>query len=129
MLKLLRIVGLCGGVSAFAPNNTIVSIKDVPYDKSRITRQLTSVTVSNFDSLKAALQGSATEIILADGTHALTSTLRIIRDVTIRAENSGQATLDGGNNDRVMQINSGTVVLEGLHITKGKTFVCPPCLS
>ena len=64
MSKLLCIVGLCGGVSAFAPDN---SIEDVPYDKSHITRRLTTVTVSNFNELETRLAGSATEIVVADG--------------------------------------------------------------
>ena len=104
-------MGLCGGVSAFAPNSTIVSIEDVPYDKSHVTRRLTVVTVSNFAELETEVAGDATEIVLADGTYDVASTLNIGRDVTIRAFNSGQAILDGGNSRRALVITSGTVVL------------------
>ena len=45
--------------------------------------------------------------------------LEINKDITIRAQNAGQAVLDGENARQVIKISSGTVVLEGLKITKG----------
>ena len=47
--------------------------------------------------------------------------LEIGMDITIRAANAGQAILDGEDARRVIDISSGTVVLDGLHITKGYT--------
>ena len=53
--------------------------------------------------------------------------LQISKDITIRAQNSGLAILDGQNARGVISITSGTVTLEGLKITKGSTYVssCP----
>ena len=132
MLKLLCIVGLCGGASAFAPSNTIVSIEDVPYkgklgstevvpvDKSHVARQLTSAPVSSVAGLTSALADSAIDVIeLEDGTYPIMATLNIARDVTIRAATSGGATLDGQNQRRIISISLGIVVLVGLHITRG----------
>ena len=68
------------------------------------------------------------ELVLEDGTYQLSSNISISKDITIRAENSGQAILDGGNSAQVMYISSGTVELEGLHIRKGNlNGVSPPC--
>ena len=50
--------------------------------------------------------------------------LEIAKDITIRAQNQGMAVLDGEYTRRVVQIAGGTVVFEGLAITKG--FVSAP---
>ena len=73
-------------------------------------------------TLQAALDAaSAGDILeLADGTYTGTSHLAISKDITIRAQNSGQAILDGENARHVIYITSGTVTLEGLGITKGQ---------
>ena len=120
-----------GGASAFALKEDVNST-EVGLQKSRITRRLTVVAVSPGptsvqDALSSASDGDV--LLLKGGTYALESTIAIDKDITIRAENSGQAILDGGNDKRVISISSATVVLEGLHITKGSTDVSPPCLS
>ena len=81
-----------------------------------------AVYVRNGDELRSALTGLATEIILADGTYTGSGdadVLQINKDITIRAQNPGQAVLDGENTRRVISIASGTVVLDGLVITRG----------
>ena len=45
--------------------------------------------------------------------------LTIAKSITIRALNPGMAILDGENARRPVKISGGTVVLEGLAITKG----------
>ena len=94
----------------------------VPYYHGR---GLTSVTVSTFAELETALAGSADTIRLAAGTYAVTSTLSVERNVVLTADVEGSSVvLDGGHTGygtgtRVMLINSGTVELIGLTITKG----------
>ena len=56
---------------------------------------------------------------LDDGTYTHSSTFTIGRDVAVRAKNAGQAILDGKDVNQVLRINSGTVDIEGVHITKG----------
>ena len=102
-----------------------------PQLSSHVTRRLVVATVQcvGLDeamcgtNLDAALSGTADEVVLQDGTYA-GSTFTIDRDVTLRAQNVGQAVLDGENTRRVMTINSGTVIVEGLSITKGSVR-CP----
>ena len=67
--------------------------------------------------LAAAEDGD--ELVLADGTYLPTSTLSIDRNITLRAQNAGRAVLDGEKKRRVLSITSGTVLLDGLNITKG----------
>ena len=95
-------------------------------------RRLATTTVSpGAGTLQAALNAaSAGDILeLADGNYMGSGdfVLEISKDITIRAQNSGQAILDGENARRVIKITSGTVTLEGLGITKGYVFVsfCP----
>ena len=71
------------------------------------------------------------ELVLADGTYTggAGSVLEIEKDITIRAQNAGQAVLDGQGTRRVLDIGfwdgSITVSLEGLTITNGITpYVC-----
>ena len=73
-------------------------------------------------NLNTALLGTATELLLEDGTYA-GSTFTIGRDVTLRAQNVGHAVLDGENTRRVMTINSGTITVTGLNITRGSAVV------
>ena len=87
-------------------------------------RRLATTTVSpGAGTLQAALDAaSAGDILeLADGTYtgSGTNVLEINKDITIRAQNSGQAILDGDNARRGIQVTTGTVVLEGLGVTKG----------
>ena len=77
-------------------------------------------------AINAATAGDT--LVLADGTYTVSSGDQVVsidKDITIRAANSGQAVLDAEDTSgrRVMRINSGTVVLEGLKITGGKTSV------
>ena len=89
-------------------------------------RTLTSVTVSTFADLQAAVAGTADIIRVAAGTYAVTSTLSIVRDVTITADVEGEeVVLDGGHTGgrytgvRVMEIAGGNAKVIGLSITKG----------
>ena len=95
-------------------------------------RRLATTAVSpGAGTLQAALDAaSAGDILeLADGTYTSTYTgsgpnvLQISKDITIRAQNYGQAILDGENVRRVIYILNGTVVLQGLGVTKGSNSV------
>ena len=96
-------------------------------------RQLATVNVSPSDNLQTKLTnaGAGDTLNLADGTYTGSgnnvNVLEISKDITIRAQNSGQAILDGENARRVIVITSGTVTLEGLNITRGYTSVRCPC--
>ena len=61
-------------------------------------------------------------LVLKDGTYtgSGSNVLEIAKDITIRAQNAGMAVLDGEDARRVIYITGGTVVLEGLAITKGR---------
>ena len=66
-------------------------------------------------------------ILLTDGTYNGTgrsysgnNMLYINKDITIQAQNPGQAVLDGENATRVVYIRSGTITLDGLAITRGR---------
>ena len=89
-------------------------------------RRLATTTVSpGAGTLQAALDAaSAGDILeLADGTYTgsafCQNMLEISKDITIRAQNLGQAVLDGENARGVISITSGTVTLDSLNITKG----------
>ena len=81
------------------------------------------------DTLQAALTAASPgdELVLADGTYtgnggnagSADNVLVINKDITIRAQNAGQAVLDGQGTRRVLYVWSGTVSLEGLNITNG----------
>jgi len=133
-LKLLCIAGMLGMASAFSLNASELMTQDTTHDetfkaienaviqKSRVTRRLAVIIVvpgatTVQDALASASAGD--ELVLRDGTYPVSSTISISKDITIRAANGGQAILEGGNSRRVMYISSGTVVLEGLSITKG----------
>ena len=93
------------------------AIEDAVIQKSHVTRRLSVINVvpganTIQDALAAASPGD--ELVLGDGTYYLSSTITIDKDITIRASNSRQAILDGGDSIRVMSISSGTVVLEGV---------------
>ena len=89
------------------------------------------------DNLQTVLDAAnaGDEIVLADGTYTGAGTsaggsnmLHIDKDITIRALNAGQAVLDGQSARRVLFIASGTVVLNGLNITRGSAgSVSPVC--
>ena len=93
--------------------------------KSRITRRLAVVYVSpGKGTLQAAFDAAAAgdELVLAGGTYTGSSgsqVLKIDKDITIRAANAGQVTLDGEDAKQVIKIEGGNVALEGLSITKG----------
>ena len=80
--------------------------------------------------LEGALESSSYHtILLLPGRYLLTEMLDIARDVTLRATVAGEAVLDGQNTSRVVYISSGTIVLNGLNITRGFIdHVCCPAL-
>ena len=99
--------------------------------RSRAPRRLTTV-VSPGANLQTVVDAATAgdEIVLADGTYTGSGTsaagsnmLYINKNITIRAQNPGQAVLDGQGARRVIYIASGTVVLDGLNITGGSASV------
>ena len=96
-----------------------------------VARRLATITVSPSDNLQTKLNsaGAGDTLDLADGTYIGSGSyvLEISKDITIRAQNSGQVILDGENARRVIYITSGTVTLEGLNITRGYISVRCPC--
>ena len=93
--------------------------------KSRITRRLAvSIVEPGVGTLQDAYDAASSgdELVLKDGNYTSSgfNVLRIAKDITIRAENRGMAVLDGENARRVVRIDGGTVVLEGLAITRGR---------
>ena len=98
---------------------------------SRITRRLAVIHVSpGSGTLQAALDAASAgdELVLADGTYTASGSnvLEIAKDITIRAQNAGQAILDGQDSRRVIFIDGGTVALEGLSITNGDAGAVSP---
>ena len=92
---------------------------------SRVARRLAVVhqVQPGLDTVQTALSTANTGDILelANGVYTGSgdNVLEISKDITIRAQNSGQAVLDGENARRVVVINDGAANLEGLVITKG----------
>jgi hypothetical protein len=105
------------------------AVEDAVILKSHVTRRLgiTNV-VPGADTIQSALAAASPgdELVLGDGTYQLSSTITIDKDITIRASNSRQAILDGGDSVQVMYISSGTVVLEGVVITRGSSSTVSP---
>ena len=102
---------------------------DVVAEPMHVVRRLATIDVSPSDNLQTKLTnaGAGDTLNLADGTYTGSGNyvLEINKDITIRAQNSGQALLDGENMRRVIYITSGTVTLEGLKITRGSTVRLP----
>ena len=71
-------------------------------------------------TLQAALNSSSSgdELLLADGIYT-GAELIIGWNVTIRAQNVGQVTVDGGHSHAVINIQAGTINLCGLTIANG----------
>ena len=89
-----------------------------------VARRLATINVSpGAGTVQAALNGASAgdELVLTDGTYTGggSNVLEIGKDITIRAQNAGMAVLDGEDVRRVVWITGGTVVLEGLVVTKG----------
>ena len=81
-------------------------------------------------TLQAALNAAnaGDELVLADGTYTSGNVVGgsvgdISKSITIRAQNPRGAILDGQNVYRGLDITSGTVVLDGLDITRGRNGV------
>ena len=124
------LVGILSGAHAFALNVTsdemFKATEVVQFPKSHVTRRFAVIhVVPGADTVQNALAiaSAGDELVLEDGTYALSSTVETDKSITIRALNDGQAILDGRNARRVLWImkNSEKVVLQGLHITKGDT--------
>ena len=134
MMKLLCIAGMFGMASAFSLDATEIGTQDTTHDemfkaieyaviqKSHVTRRL-GIThiVPGAETIQNALAAASPgdELVLGNGTYQLSSTIAITKTITIRAAYSRQAILDGGDRIRVMSISGGTVVLEGVIITRG----------
>ena len=98
---------------------------------SRVTRRLAVIDVQpGAGTLQAALNAASDgdELVLANGTYTGSGAevLEVGKSVTIRALHARGAILDGENARRVVSITSGTVVLEGLDITRGSSSVRAP---
>ena len=95
---------------------------------SHVTRRLAVINVQPGSGTLQAAHDAASdgdELVLADGTYTSSggNVLEISKSITIRALSPRGAILDGQNARRVVRITSGTVVLEGLDITGGRTTV------
>ena len=88
-----------------------------------ITRRLTVTNIQPGDDLVSAVANAASgsEIVLADCTYNLSSTISIGKDIIIRAKNTGMAVLDGQTSVRVLHISSGNVQLIWVNVTRGST--------
>ena len=86
-------------------------------------RRLAVINIGPAEDLQTAVDDAngGDVIVLADGNYTGNggNVVNINKDITIRAANAGQAVLDGEDSRRVVSITGGTVVLEGLDITKG----------
>ena len=90
---------------------------------------MVTVVQPGYGTLQAAYSAAdpGDELVLADGTYTGNAgsagihdnVLVIDKDITIRAQNTGQAVLDGQDTRRVLYIGNSTVFLQGLSITKG----------
>ena len=100
--------------------------------RSHAARQLATFTVNpGSDTLQTALNSASNgdTLLLLDGTYTSTAgstdplpaVIDITKSITIRAQNSGLAVLDGEFARRVIKVASGaTVILDGLKITQGE---------
>ena len=82
------------------------------------------ILVHPSDNLSAVLEHASPGdvLLLANGRYLPGVKLVIDRNITIAAQNVGQAVLDGQNDHGVIHIHSGTVVVKGLNITGGYCF-------
>ena len=103
------------------PDGTRLAALHAEATSLHITRRLTVINIQPGDDLVSAVANatSGSEIVLADGTYNLASTISIGKDITIRAKNTGMAVLDGQTSVRVLHISSGNVQLIGVNITRG----------
>ena len=89
---------------------------------SRHRREL-QTSVSTGAGLTSALANTAVgRIVLAPGTYMLSAPLSVTRSVVLEAAVAGSVVLDGGNANRVLNVNPGSfgvVQLIGLNITRG----------
>ena len=75
--------------------------------------------MTSTSEIEAALVGDDHTILIAAGEYLLSQTLRITRDVTLRAQAPGHVVLHGQNTVRVLRVESAHVSIEGLNITGG----------
>ena len=110
-------------VAASQPD--IIRLTNVSY---AVARRL-STSVSAGSGLQAAINELPAGGVLELGSGTFTGSYNsytsfyIDKDITIRAQTSGQAILDGGGSRRVFFIRAGQVLLEGLDITNGAVSV------
>jgi uncharacterized repeat protein (TIGR01451 family) len=86
--------------------------------------QAQTATVSTMAELRSAINNnSITTININPGTYLLTSSgsgqLEVERDLTIQNTGGGRVVIDANDASRVFNINSSTVTLRGLTITRG----------
>ena len=79
------------------------------------------ILVHPSDNLSAVLMYASPGdvLLLANGRYQPGVAVVIDKNITIAAQNVGQAVLDGQKSHTVIQISSGTVALKGLNITNG----------
>ena len=107
---------------------------EVPMESRVTRRELSGQTVwpvdPGHDTLRVAYgEANAGDVLeLRDGTYTGSGddVLRIDRGIELRAQNAGMAVIDGEDARRCIRIDSGTVGLWGLNITRGRATVSPP---
>lgn len=110
---LRRALSCVGVLAVFAPATGVVA---------RLHAQ--TATVSTMAELRSAVANNGiTTININPGTYLLTSSgsgqLQIERDLTIQNTGGGRVVIDANDASRVFYINSATVTLRGLTITRG----------
>ena len=95
--------------------SSALTTRDTSQSPSRV------ILVHPSDNLSAVLEYASPgdTLLLANGRYHPGVTVVIDKNITIAAQNVGQAVLDGQNNHGVIEIDYGTVDLKGLNITGG----------
>lgn len=78
------------------------------------------VEVSTVAELTAALAGSESEIVIAEGTYTITAVLSVNRAVTVRAADGASVTIDADSKCQCLSINHADAVVEGIRLYRGK---------
>ena len=137
LLALVLLSGHPGSVLAQVPMDQLSKLSTGPTAlvlPPHAQRQLAVTHVpAGSGTLQTAVNNAAPgdTLVLGDGVYTGSGddVLRFNKSLTIRAANLGQAVIDGQNARRGIRIDDGTVLLEGLNISDGKTTRTPVRLA